>query len=166
VAYVLTVGLLVGGGYLLASRFLGPWFNYESWDVPLTSLQPGWSAPVALVGSRLLGSLGLWTLAAVLSCAPPSQPLSGKSGAWLCMAAAAALAGLFSTQRAGFGPASVLPALVVLSVLGPSSMQRVARHLAAWPGSSRHEGEAVLLAGVALQFLALLPALPLESWLR
>jgi hypothetical protein len=166
VAYVLVVGLIVGGGYVLLSRLLGPWFNYDAWDVPLATLRPSLTAPIHLVGGQLLGTLGFWTLAALLSFALPSQSLSGKSGAWIYMAVAAVLAGLFSTQREGFGPAALLPALVVLSVLGPVSMQRVARHLAVSPGSSPHEGETVLLAAVALQFLAVLPIIPLERWLH
>ncbi len=150
----------------LLSRLLGPWFNYDAWDLPLSTLRPSLAASVSLFGGQLLGTLGFWTLAALLSCALTSQPLSGRSGAWTCMAAAAVLAGLFSAQREGFGPAALLPALVVLSVLGPISMQRVARQAAAWSDSSRHEGESVLLAAVALQFLALLPVLPVERWLR
>jgi hypothetical protein len=166
VAFVLVAGLVVGGGYVLLSRLLGPWFNYNAWDLPLASLRPGLAASTHFFAGQLLGTLGFWTLAALLSCALPLQRLSGRSGAWTCLATAAVLAGLLSAQRDGFGPAALLPALVALSVLGPISMQRVARHLAEGSTSGRHEGETVLLAAVSLQFLALLPIIPVERWLR
>ncbi len=171
-AFVLGVGLIVGGGYVLLSRLLGPWFNYDAWDVPLALLRPSLE-PVRLAGGQLFGTLGCWTLAALLYCGLPSQPLSGKGGAWLMMTAAAVGSGVLSTQGGGVAAAALpalvaaafLPALVALAVLGPVAMQRVTRHLAAWPGSERHEGESVLLAAVVLQFAAVAATIPVERWL-
>jgi hypothetical protein len=38
------------------------------------------------------------------------------------------------------------------------ALQRVTRHLSAWPGSDRWAGEGLVLAALALQFLQLLAA--------
>jgi uncharacterized membrane-anchored protein len=69
------------------------------------------------------------------------------------MGAGALAAGLVTTQTAGFGPAAVIPGLIVLALVGPISMYRVMRHLSAWPGSSRMGGQGVLLTALTLQFI-------------
>ena len=43
-------------------------------------------------------------------------------------------------------------AFLGVPVLGPISMQKITRHLSAWPGSTRLGGEGVVLAGLSLQF--------------
>ena len=38
---LLTLGmaLFLGGGYVALSHYLGPWFNYYAWDLPVRSLR-------------------------------------------------------------------------------------------------------------------------------
>lgn len=152
-AFVLVLGILVGGGHALLSRQLGPWFNFIAWGDPLRSVHWNPAGPLQFVGSDLLGKLGVLTLATVLSFALPTAPWRGKGGLWLCMGMAALAAGLTATQMAGFGPAALIPSMIVLAMVGPLSIQRVTGHLSAWPGSSRLGGQGVVLTALALQFL-------------
>jgi len=61
-------------------------------------------------------------------------------------------AGLIATQSSFAGPQVLVPIVVLLALLGPISMQKITRHLSAWPGSTRLGGEGVVLAGLSLQF--------------
>ncbi|MEO5616197.1 MAG: hypothetical protein ABIS67_00350, partial [Candidatus Eisenbacteria bacterium] len=63
---------------------------------------------------------------------------------------------LLATQNARISARDLLPALVALAIVGPISAQRVTQHLAAWPGSSRLGGQAVVMAALVLQFVMLL----------
>jgi hypothetical protein len=153
--YVLGLALLGGGGYLVLSRFLGPWFNFYAWDVPVRSLE---FAPIRLLdylGRGLLGTLGGLTLAAILGLALPPEPWRGPGGVWMCLGAAALGAGLVATQVWGGAPYAALTSVAALALIGPVAMRHVTRHLSAWPGSNRLSGESVLFVALALQFVAL-----------
>lgn len=152
VAFMACTLVLGGGGYLLLSAFLGPWFNYNAWDSLVMAMRFNPGELVRYAGDQLLGRLGVLTMAAVLSFALPAAPWLGPAGMWVCMGFATVCAGLFATQSAFAGPQSLVPSVVILAILGPVSMQRITRHLSAWPGSSRLGGEGVVLAGLSLQF--------------
>jgi hypothetical protein len=152
-AFTVTLGVLVGGGYVFLSRTLGPWFNFSAWGEPLQALHWNPAGPLTFVGENLLGKLGVLTIATVLSFALPTAPWRGKGGLWLCMGMAALAAGLVATQTTGFGPAALIPSLLVLALVGPISMQRVTSHLSAWPGSTRMSGQGVVLTALTLQFI-------------
>ena len=163
VAFTLMAGSLTAAGYVAFSQALGPWFNFSAWDAPFAAMRFDATVLLQYVGDPLLGKLGPVTLAAVLSFALPTPPWRGKGGLWMCMTLAALAAGMVSTQSAGFGPHSLIPIIVVLSIAGPISMQRVTRHLSAWPGSSRLGGQGVVIAALTLQFIVLLScALPIR----
>jgi hypothetical protein len=164
-AFTLTTAVLIGGGYVALSQMLGPWFNFNAWDHPLTALRFSAIRPLHFVGDHLLGKLGVLSLAALLSFAMPTQPWRGKGGLWMCMGIAALVSGLLCTQSTAFGPQSLIASVVVLALVGPISMQRVTRHLAAWPGSSRLGGQGVVLAALTLQFIVFLSCLSPSRWL-
>lgn len=153
VTFTLVLGVCVGGGYVLLSRALGPWFNLSAWGEPGQWLRWNPAGPLQYLGSDLLGKLGVLTLATVLSFALPVAPWRGKAGLWVCMGVAAVASGLFSTQTAEFGATALIPSLVALAMVGPVSMQRVTGHLSAWPGSSRMGGQGVVLTALMLQFI-------------
>jgi len=81
------------------------------------------------------------------------------------MGIGALAAGLLSTQSTAFGPHALIPSVVALSLVGPISIQRVTRHLSAWPGSSRLGGQGVVLAALALQFIVFLSSVSPSQWL-
>ena len=165
VAFMLPTGMLVAGGYVALSQTLGPWFNFNVWDAPLEMMRFSATGPLHYVGEHLLGKLGVPTLAAVMSFALPTEPWRGKGGLWMCMGIGALAAGLLSTQSTAFGPHALIPSVVALSLVGPISIQRVTRHLSAWPGSSRLGGQGVVLAALALQFIVFLSSVSPSQWL-
>lgn len=152
VAFMAGSMLLGGGAYLLLSVFLGPWFNYNAWDAMVVSLKFNPGELVRYAGDQLLGRLGVLTMAAVLSFALPTAPWLGPGGMWMAMGFATVGAGLIATQSAFAGPQSLAPSVVMLALLGPISIQRITRHLSAWPGSSRFGGEGAVFAGLSMQF--------------
>jgi hypothetical protein len=79
-AYALAFGALGGGGYVLVSHVLGPWFNFYAWDVPIRTLEFAPTRLLDFLGRDLIGTLGAMTLAAVLGLALPSQPWRGPGG--------------------------------------------------------------------------------------
>lgn len=160
VAYAITLGILVGGGYAALSYLLGPWFNFAAWDEPLRAMHFSTTGEVRYVAGLLMGTLGIFTVAVLLSFALHSRPWYGKAGIWLFMGVAAVLAGMACTERSQ----ALLPAIVGLSVLGTVSLQRITRHLAAWGGSERYGGECVVLTALALQFFVLCAAIPMSLW--
>jgi hypothetical protein len=154
--FALGLVLLLGyGGYCLSEQ-LGPSFLQEAWDAPVLALRFEPGALLHFVGDQMLGKLGVLTLTAVLSLALPTPPWFSRGGIWMWMAIGALASGMLATQSAALGPHGPTPIAVVIALAGPLSIQRVTRHLAAWPGSSRMGGQTVVLAALALQFLMLL----------
>ncbi len=160
IAFLLGVAVLWGGGYVLLSHTLGPWFNYAAWDAPLGALHFEPARLLRYVGDQLLGKLGVLTLAAVLLFALPAPPWRGPGGLWTCVGIAAVAAGLLATQSTQAGPHSLTCSVVVLALVGPMAIQRVTQHLSAWPGSSRMGGQGVVLAALALQFIMFFANVP------
>jgi hypothetical protein len=152
IAFMACVVVLGGGTYLALSGLLGPWFNYNAWDGVVQSLKFNPGELVRYTGDQLLGKLGVLTMAVVLSCSLPTAPWLGPGGMWWSMGFATVGAGLIATQSSFAGPQLMVPIVVLLALLGPISMQKITRHLSAWPGSTRLGGEGVVLAGLSLQF--------------
>jgi hypothetical protein len=159
----LVLGVFLGGGYVLLSNKMGPWFDVVAWGSPLDAVRWSPEGPLLYVGGTLLGKLGVLTLAAVLSFALPTAPWKGKGGLWMCLGLAAFASALVETQTKGFGSEALVPSLVTLALLGPISMMRVTGHLSAWPGSSRTSGQGVVLAALVMQFLMFF-AYAQEAW--
>ena len=154
-AHALGLVALLGGTHVLLWLTVGPWYNYEAWDVFLQALH---FAPVPLltyVGTQLLGPLGVFTLATVLAFTLPVRPWRGAVGLWTWLGFAALGAGIAATQSGAEMEDALRPAAFALALLGPISIQRVTQHLSAWPGSSRMAGQRVMLTALVLQFLTL-----------
>jgi hypothetical protein len=141
---------------------LGPWFNFHTWDAPLSALR---LQPVALLdflGLQLLGALGVLSFATVLSFALPVPPWRTEAGIWTWLSFAALGAGIGATQSLTGAAGALRPAAVVLAIVGPIAIQRVTQHLSTWPGSSRLGGRGLVLTALALQLLMLLAHLPVS----
>ncbi len=165
-AFALATGLLVGGGYVFLSHAFGPWFNFAAWDEPWRALRWSGGAALRFAADHLLGKLGICTVVAVLSFAMATRPWYGKCGLWMCLGVAVVLGGLLSTQSAAFESPALLPSVVVLSLLGPLSLQRVARHLAASFDTDERDGEAVILVVLLFQFVVFFSFAPAAGWFR
>jgi hypothetical protein len=159
-AFVAGFAVVAGAGYIVLSQLFGPWFNFNALDAPIQALRFHPTALMRYVGIQLLGKLAVLTIAATLSFALPTPPWRGPGGMWMCMGMAAVGAGVWATQSAHIGSQFLLPSVVAFALLGPISMQRVTRHLSAWPGSSRMGGQGVVFAGLVLQLIVFLSSVP------
>jgi len=148
--------LFCGGGYVLLSQRLGPWFNFNAWDQPLAELRFRPLLLLHAVGDELLGRFGVLTISMLLAFALPMRPWRGPTGLWMWCAMTVMALALVSTQSLRVSPLDLSPALVALAIIGPISAQRVTQHLGAWPGSSRLGGQGVVLVALTLQFVMLL----------
>jgi hypothetical protein len=159
-AFVITSGVIVAAGYVALSRWLGPWFNYSAFDGTLALLDFDGLRPWRALADPILRTLSVWTIAALLSFSLTTEPWIGRGGLWMCAGIAAVVGAAAATQSRAFGPESLLPAIALLSVLGPMMAQRITRHLAAWTNPDEFGGEAVACAATLLQFAALFAAAP------
>jgi hypothetical protein len=160
VPFTLGVAVFFAGGYVALSRFLGPWFNYYAFEVPLHGLRFDGPALLQFLGTRLLGTLGVMTIMSVLSLALPTRPWRGAGGLWPCLALGAVAAALLGTQSITPDPQAAALCVALLALVGPISTHRVTQHLSTWPDSSRMAGEAVILLALVLQFVALFASAP------
>ena len=160
VPFTLGTAVFLGGGHVLLSYYLGPWFNYHAWDLPLQSLHFDGPALLHFVGGQLLGTLGVLTVMTVFSFALPTRPWMGPGGLWSCIGLGALGAGLFATQSLSPEPQGLAFCAVALALVGPIAMHRVSQHLAAWPDSSRVAGEGTVLVALVLQFVAMYSGVP------
>lgn len=160
VPFTLGVAVVLAGGFVLLSRFLGPWFNHSVWDLPLQSLRFDGPALLRFVGGQLLGTLGVLTVMSVLSFALPTRPWRGAGGIWPCIGLAAVAASLLATQSVTPEPQALAMCVAALAVVGPISMHRVTQHLSAWPDSTRLAGEGAATVALVLQFVAMLADIP------
>lgn len=160
VPFTLGLAVFLAGGFVLLSRFLGPWFNYYVWDLPIRLLRFDGPGMLHFVGDRLLGTMGVLTVMTVLSFALPTRPWRGPGGLWPCVGLAAVAASLLATQTAAPEPQALAICVTALALVGPISMHRVTQHLSAWPDSTRLAGEGAILVALVLQFIALFSSIP------
>lgn len=154
-AHALGLAALVGGTHVALWLTIGPWYNYEAWDVFLQALHFAPIPLISYVGTQLLGPLGVFTLGTVLAFTLPVRPWRGAVGLWTWFGFAALGCGIAATQSGAEMEDALRPAAFALAVLGPISIQRVTQHLSAWPGSNRRAGQHVMLTALVLQFLTL-----------
>lgn len=154
--YTAALAALVGGGQIWMTMKLGTGFNFHAWEIPagLFRFQP--LDLLLFVGAQLLGTLGVLTLATVLTFALPTRPWLGAAGVWTWMALGAMAAGMLATQTLSPATDALPIAAVAIAIVGSVSIQRLINHVAAWPGSTRTAGSGVVLTAVALQFIMLL----------
>jgi len=151
----LATGVLGAAAFALLSRVFGPWFNFAAWDGAWGGFQPSAQAALHFLSGTLLGNLSVCALVTLLSCAMATRPWEGRRGIWTCLAAGALLGALVATQRAGSDASPLTPCIVLAFVIGPLALQRVARHLSASFDNDSRDGEGIVLAALALQFLLL-----------
>ncbi len=61
------------GGFFVLSRWLGPWFSFYVYDVPLHWVHFSRTRVIDFFGHRLFG-LGVLTFSSLLACALPESP--------------------------------------------------------------------------------------------
>ena len=158
VAMTLGTAVFLGVTYVMMSRDLGPWFNSAAWESMAIAMRTEPARLVGLASHDMLGTFSVMTLTIVLSFALPTKPWQGVVGVWMWLAFGAVAATALAVQ--GGGASSLLPTIAALALAGPVVLDRLVRHLASLPNSSRLEGRDVLFAALALQFFELFAAVP------
>lgn len=149
-----------GGTHVALSLHAGPWYNHDAFDAVILGMAPDALALLRHLGQTLLGPLNVLALATLMGFALPVKPWQGPGGTWMCVGGGLLLVAVFATQSPGAGPLAALLSAMALALVGPLCMQRVTRHLAAWPGSTRMSGQSMVLTALALQFVALASRVP------
>jgi hypothetical protein len=153
--FALGIAALCGAGYWGLTRWLGPWFSFYTWEVPVHASAVDGARILRDLGPALFGTLGVLAVPAMLSLVLPTPLWRGRPGIWVWSAIAAVGSGLVATLDPDAFRPVLSPTQVLLSVLGPIALQRVVRHLSAWPGSGRLGRPAMVYLLLAAQFLPL-----------
>ena len=144
---------------------LGPGFSEAAWIAPLERVAYDPRAGLAFLTATLVGKLGLFTLAAVLSCALVSSPWRDREGLWIWLGVAAIAAGAFATQGGGSGEGALAFCVAALALVGTLALQRVVRQLAERTGDGP-AGESVILVALVLQFVVIASSAVDAAWVR
>jgi len=149
---------LVGcvGGYFALRAWLGPWFSFFTWEIPSHWSQLDKVRILNYVGHGLFGTLGVLTIASILSLALPDRPWEGPRGVWWWAALGAVCTGFMATLDPDAFRHVINPTVVMFSVLGPLTLWMVSGHIASWPDGSegsRAVRSSVLYALLLVQFL-------------
>ena len=152
------IALVVGtsGVYWLISMWLGPWFRFYTYEVP-----KGWSEfshgrLVAYLGDGLFGQMAAMSIPCVLALGSGERPWRSPSGLWMWTGLAGLGTGVLATLDPWAYRHVFTPTIVALAILGPISLDRLARQLEAGTSAGRGLGTAVAYWVLALQFLPLL----------
>lgn len=133
VVYAVALVAFCGGGFLLLSWWLGPWFRFYVFDVPRHWTHPS----VARVGiyllHTLLGHLELLTLPAMVWTFQPHRPWRDPDGLWLWVAFGGIATGLLATLDPYAARHTLLPTIACLALAGPIAIDRVTRQLQETP---------------------------------
>ncbi len=159
-AFAAALAFVYGGAHVLLSWRMGPWYNFETYDAVILALAPAPLGLLRFIGQTLLGPLNVLALTTLMAFALPVKPWQGPGGTWTCIGGGLLIVALLATQVAGAGPGAAVLSVMALALAGPLSMQRVTRHLAAWPGSTRVGGQSMVLTALALQFVVLAAHVP------
>lgn len=143
------------GGYFALGAWLGPWFQYFTWEVP-----SHWSSIdkvriLNYVGKGLVGTFGYLTFGVLASLALPDRVWRGAQGLWWWVGLGALATGGMATLDPDAFRHVMNPSVVALSILGPLALSHVMHHVAHWPGARRDLRPAMLWIVLGLQFLPL-----------
>lgn len=144
-----------GGGYLLLSAWLGPWFSFYTWDVPSHWSHVSEGRLQRYLGERLVGQTGPLLLAVLAAAFVVDRPWRGRSGVWCAMGLGGLATGLMATLDPGAFKHTFLGTLLALAVLGPVLLQRLAARAAERELLPAPRAQALACVVLALQFLPL-----------
>jgi len=154
----------IGGGTLVLSRLLGPWFTFAAWEAPLHALGTGGDTALRFAAEHVLGRLAPCALVAVLSFALSNQPWHERRGVWMWLALASVAASLGAPSHDA-AEVSLTASIVAVVLLGAVALRLVVDQLAEAPGGADHAGESIVFAGILLQFFVLVALAQQPPWL-
>jgi len=154
-AFIVGIVATFGGGIMLFSQWLGPWFGFYAWDVPFHSIHPDRVRLATIIGTGLAGTLTPLALPVLMAAALPASLWLGRNGIWMWSVIGGALAAIVGAVEPSAISPGLGPVVVALVIAGPIALVRVVSHLAAWPGAGRAGRSWVLHAILLLQFFPL-----------
>lgn len=151
------VGIIgCAGGYGLLSLWLGPWFNFYTWNIPAH-----WSeiSPLRIkmyIGDGLLGHLGPLMVPTLLALGVGEPPWRGRSGIWTWVLLGGLGTGLLATLDPHAWRHVFMPTFLTLCIAGPLALARLeAEFRRVSPTAAARASVAVSLL-LACQFIPLI----------
>lgn len=163
-AFTVVALVALGGGTLLLSRMLGPWFTFAAWEAPLRALGTGGDTALRFAADHVLGRLAPFALVALLSFALSTQPWHERRGVWMWLGLAGIAASLGAPSHDA-AEVSLTASILAVILLGAVALKLVVGQLADASSDADPAGETVLFAGILLQFFVLVALAPQPPWL-
>ena len=132
-AAALAVG---GGGFLVLSLWLGPWFPFYVLDVPSHWSQLSRGRILTYLGEMLVGKLGALTLPVAVAMAMPPEEERGGEWLWYWTALGGVGTGLLATLDPYAYFHVLMPTIASLAVAAPIALERIGRRLEASRGAA------------------------------
>ena len=153
--FALTLVLGCGGGFLVLTRVLGPWFAFYTWDVPSHWSQLNLGRIQAYVRNGLFGLIGPMTVGSLLSLALPERAWRGRAGVWAWTCAAGIATGMMASLDPNAWKHLFIPTMACCSLFGPIALHRLAERLVGEQQERATRVSVVCAAVLVLQYGAL-----------
>ncbi|MEO5989058.1 MAG: hypothetical protein ABIU54_08225 [Candidatus Eisenbacteria bacterium] len=150
------------GGYGLLSLWLGPWFNFYTWNIPSHWSQLSSLRIKAYIGDGLLGHLGPLMVPTLLALGVGEPPWKGRAGVWTWVLVGGLGTGLLATLDPHAWRHVFMPTFMTLCIAGPIALSRMESEfirLSPSAGARASVAISLLLAG---QFIPLIYSIGLE----
>jgi len=163
--YALAVAVVAGGGFLLLSNWLGPWFSFYVQEVPSRWSEFSRGRVRDYFADIVVGKFGALSIPTAIAIAMPA--VTGRRGPewiWYWTASAGMATGVLATLDPYAYYHVLMPTIAAFAVAGPVAMVAIGRRLTAdpagaWPvpASGMHSGAipAATCLVLVLQFLPL-----------
>ena len=164
-AYALTLLAVAGGGFLLLTLWLGPWFPFYTYDVPSHWSQISRARILVYVGDVLAGKFGALTIPTLMAVTLGGNPVGpqdadrsrrGPEWIWYWAALGGVGTGLLATLDPYAYFHTLMPTIAAFSVAGPIALHRLSLRLESFIVSKANPNAVSPLACAVLA-LAFLP---------
>lgn len=156
VPFASTIILGFGGGYLLLTWWLGPWFSFYTWEVPSRWSQISPGRLQRYFGERLVGTMGPLTISTVLALLLLNRPWRDREGLWVWMGLGALGTGIMATLDPGSFKHTFIPTILTLAVAGPILIHRLTRRMVETSFLPEARATSLAYAILGLQFLPMI----------
>jgi len=150
------------GGYGGLSVWLGPWFNFYTWNVPAH-----WSelSPLRIklyIGDGLLGHLGPLMVPALLGLGVGEPPWRGRSGLWAWVLVGGLGTGLLATLDPHAWRHVFMPTFLTLCLAGPLALARLESEFTRLSPNAGARASVAVSILLACQFIPLIYSIGTE----
>ncbi len=155
--FALGVLAVAGGGFLLLSAWLGPWFRFYTQEVPSLWSEFSRGRVITYLGEVVTGKFGALALpTAMVVALPRASGPRGPEWIWYWTAAAGLATGLLATLDPYAYYHVLMPTIAAFAISGPIALHRLGRRLGAGSAAPGAALPAAMCVVLAMQFLPLL----------